>query len=125
MKACQVAPPVALLSWIDKWVTVLVPLASLMVACVPGVVLCRYFSVVPVVTNEPTVLVVPAASWSVPLVIVNAPVTVKASEQAQVPPTPLKVTAAGNDTPFDVIVFVPDVAEKVRVPVPVSKVTPP
>lgn len=107
-------------------VALTVPLAWLIVACDPGVVACRDLMVALVATNVPTVLVVPDLSCKVPLVIVSVwDGMVSASCIAHVPPTPLKVTAAGNDTPFDVIVFVPDVAEKVIVPVPASKVTPP
>ena len=61
-----------------------VPLASDMVACVPGVVLCKYFSVAPDVTNEPTVLVVPAANFNVPRLNVNARVEPRVKASAQV-----------------------------------------
>ena len=117
-RASQTAPPVAMLSWTVRYDTVLVPLASLMVAGVPGVALNKNFGFVPDVLNAPTVLVVPAASLSVPLIIVSVLVTDKASVQFQAPPTPLMFTFAGKLKPFDVIVFVPDVAEKVTVPVP-------
>ncbi len=50
---------------------------------------------------------------------------VKASCKEKVPPTPLNVTPAGKATPFDVIVFVPDVALKVAFAEPLVEVTPP
>ena len=105
--ACHVAPPVATLSCIDKYDTEFVPLASLMVACVPGVVPARYFMVVPLVTKLPTVLVVPALSFSVPLVRVRARVepSVKASLQLHSPPIPLNTMGRSMVTPLVVIVF--------------------
>lgn len=111
--ASHTAPPVALLSVMCRYVTVSVPLASLIVACDPGVVACKNLTFVPVVTKEPTVLVVPDLSCKVPLVIVNALVepSVKASWQANVPPTPLKVIGQSIVSPAVVIV---------RLPVPVN-----
>ena len=70
--ASHTAPPVALLSVMCRYVTVLVPLGAEIVACDPGVVACRYFTVVPEVTSAPTVFVVPDLSCSVPLVNVKA-----------------------------------------------------
>ncbi len=95
----------------DRYVAVFVPLASDMVACVPGVVLCRYFSVAPDVTNEPTVLVVPAANFNVPRLNVNARLEprVKASAQDNVP-APLLVTGKSIVLVLLVIVCVPLVA---------------
>lgn len=62
---------------------------------------------------------------NVPLVSVTVPVADKASCKEKVPPTPLNVTPDGNDTPFDVIVFVPDVAEKLTFEEPLVEVVPP
>jgi hypothetical protein len=108
-----------------------VPLASEIVAWVPGVVLPRYFMVVPVVTNEPTVLVTPGFKFSVPPVKVSALVepSVKASRQLVVP-VPPKVTGKSIvlvllvivcvPAPLNVVVNVPAVsvmpADSVRLP---------
>ena len=66
-------------------------LAWLIVACDPKVVLNKYLAFVPDVANDPTVLVVPAFSFNVPLVIASVLVKVKASCISHVPPTPLKL----------------------------------
>jgi hypothetical protein len=107
-RAFQVAPPVALLSRMVRYVTVSVPLASEIVACVPGVVLPKNLAVVPVVTNEPTPLVAPDFRFKVPLVKVSALVepSVKASRQLVVP-VPLKVTGKSIVCVLLVIVAVP------------------
>jgi hypothetical protein len=77
---------------------------------VPGVVLPKNFGDVPVVTKEPTVLVVLAARFRVPPVKVSAlAVTgpnVKASRQLVVPLL-LKVTGKSIALPLLVIVCVP------------------
>jgi hypothetical protein len=91
-----------------RYVTVSVPLASEIVACVPGVVLPKNLAVVPVVTNEPTVLVAPDFRFRVPFVKVSALVApnVKASRQLVVP-APLKVTGKSIVCVLLVIVAVP------------------
>ena len=105
-------PPVAFESLIDKYVTVVVPEAFDMVACVPDVELVKYFSVVPVVTKEPTVVVVLAGSCNVPVVNVSAFDKVVAPENAKVPPVPDSVIAY-KVLPADVSVAVPEVFAKV------------
>lgn len=60
----------------------------------------------PVVTNDPTVLVVPDLSFTVPLVRVNARVepSVSASCITNVPPIPSNVTGKSSVLPLVVIV---------------------
>ena len=78
-------------------------------------VLCKNFWFVPDVAIEPTVLVVPALSCSVPLVIVKALVepSVNASCIAHEPQMPSNVTGESIVKLEILMVFVPDVAANV------------
>ena len=93
-----------------------------MVACVPAVELCKYFWFVPDVAKEPTVLVVPAASLSVPLVRVSVLVIDKASAHVMPPVKALIVKGGVNVAPLDVKVEITPYAEYVHIPVPVVTV---
>lgn len=110
-----------------RYVAVLVPLVSLIVARDPATVLCKNRCVVPTpVVKEPTVFVVPFFSLTVPLVIVKARVDpcVSASANWNVPPTPLKVRGQSTVLPLVVMVFVPEVAAKTSAPVVAVNVIP-
>lgn len=75
--------------------------------------------------NNPAVKFFPFAS-KVPLVSVAVRVlpTIKSSASCQVPPTPLKVIGKSRVCPFVVMVFVPEVALKLKALAPAESIIP-